>query len=116
MEDDEKEVEHSSIQEKLDKELKELDRKLEQKEAMMIVKRWSPNLRDTSIGKLAIHPTTVDLRGKAYELLRKNATSFLMDDIYRNPGPLQFDGPRTDAKVITLSVEDQDYIGRINMN
>ncbi|XP_027927136.1 kinesin-like protein KIN-4C [Vigna unguiculata] len=35
MEDDEKELEHSSIQEKLDKELKELDKKLEQKEAEM---------------------------------------------------------------------------------
>jgi len=32
MEDDEKELEHSSIQEKLDTELKELDKKLEQKE------------------------------------------------------------------------------------
>jgi len=46
-------------------------------------------------------------------LLRQNATSFLMDDIYRNPGPLQFDGPGADSKVITLSVEDQDYMGRI---
>lgn len=36
-----------------------------------------------------------------------------MDDIYRNPGPLQFDGPGAGAKVITLSVEDQDYMGRI---
>ncbi|XP_073224385.1 kinesin-like protein KIN-4C isoform X2 [Cicer arietinum] len=35
MEDDEKELEHSSLQEKLDKELKELDKKLEQKEAEM---------------------------------------------------------------------------------
>ncbi|XP_052726740.1 kinesin-like protein KIN-4C [Vigna angularis] len=41
MEDDEKELEHSSIQEKLDKELKELDRKLEQKEAEM--KLYSSN-------------------------------------------------------------------------
>lgn len=32
MEDDEKDLEHSSLQEKLDKELKELDKKLEQKE------------------------------------------------------------------------------------
>jgi pyrophosphate--fructose-6-phosphate 1-phosphotransferase len=46
-------------------------------------------------------------------LLRRNATSFLMDDIYRNPGPLQFDGPGADAKPITLNVEDQDYMGRI---
>lgn len=81
--------------------------------AMMTVKRWSPNPGATSIGKPAIHPATVDLRGKAYELLRQNATSFLMDDIYRNPGPLQFDGPGADAKPITLNVEDQDYMGRI---
>ncbi|XP_045790052.1 pyrophosphate--fructose 6-phosphate 1-phosphotransferase subunit alpha [Trifolium pratense] len=81
--------------------------------AMMTVSRWSPNPGATSIGKPAIHPATVDLRGKAYELLRKNATSFLMDDIYRNPGPLQFDGPGADAKPITLNVEDQDYMGRI---
>ena len=32
VEDEEKELEHSSLQEKLDRELKELDRKLEQKE------------------------------------------------------------------------------------
>ncbi|XP_061373382.1 pyrophosphate--fructose 6-phosphate 1-phosphotransferase subunit alpha [Gastrolobium bilobum] len=80
---------------------------------MMTVKRWSPNPGSTSVGKPAIHPATVDLRGKAYDMLRLNATSFLMDDIYRNPGPLQFDGPGADAKPITLSVEDQDYMGRI---
>lgn len=32
MEEHEKELEHSSLQEKLDRELKELDKKLEQKE------------------------------------------------------------------------------------
>ena len=36
-----------------------------------------------------------------------------MDDVYRNPGPLQFDGPGADAKPVTLCVEDQDYMGRI---
>ncbi|XP_058728302.1 pyrophosphate--fructose 6-phosphate 1-phosphotransferase subunit alpha-like [Vicia villosa] len=81
--------------------------------SMMTVKRWSPNPGATSIGKPAIHPATVDLRGKAYELLRSKATSFLVDDIYRNPGPLQYDGPGADAKPITLNVEDQDYMGRI---
>ncbi|XP_028784741.1 pyrophosphate--fructose 6-phosphate 1-phosphotransferase subunit alpha [Neltuma alba] len=81
--------------------------------AMMTVKRWSPNPGAVSIGKPAIHPANVDLRGKAYELLLQNASRFLMDDIYRNPGPLQFDGPGADAKVITLCVEDMDYMGRI---
>ncbi|KAK1306576.1 Pyrophosphate--fructose 6-phosphate 1-phosphotransferase subunit alpha [Acorus calamus] len=81
--------------------------------AMMTVKRWSRGPGASSIGKPAIHPATVDLNGKAYELLRNNVTKFLMDDIYRNPGPLQFDGPGADAKAVTLCVEDQDYMGRI---
>ncbi|KAK8624474.1 hypothetical protein V6N13_065817 [Hibiscus sabdariffa] len=81
--------------------------------AMMTVKRWSPNPNFLAIGKPAIHPATVDLKGKAYELLRQNATRFLLDDIYRNPGPLQFDGPGADAKAVTLCVEDQDYMGRM---
>lgn len=46
-------------------------------------------------------------------LLRQNTNKLLIDDLYRNPGPLQFDGPGADAKVMTLCVEDQDYMGRI---
>ncbi|GJV33209.1 hypothetical protein Tco_1393609 [Tanacetum coccineum] len=38
-------------------------------------------------------------------LLRENAT--------RNPGPLQFDGPGADSRVLSLCVEDLDYMGRI---
>ncbi|KAK9135588.1 hypothetical protein Syun_014918 [Stephania yunnanensis] len=99
--------------------------------AMMTVKRFSHGPGASSIGKPAIHPATIDLKGKAYDfhiltsfteeaqkklclrLLSKNALKFLMDDIYRNPGPLQFDGPGADNKAVTLSVEDQDYMGRI---
>ncbi|XP_028784591.1 pyrophosphate--fructose 6-phosphate 1-phosphotransferase subunit alpha-like [Neltuma alba] len=81
--------------------------------AMMTVKRWSPNPGAVSIGKPAIHPANVDLRGKAYELLLQNTSRFLMDDIYRNPGPLQFDGPGADAKAIALCVEDMDYMGHV---
>lgn len=81
--------------------------------AMMTVKRWSRGPGASLIGKPAVHPATVDLKGKAYELLRQNATKFLMDDLYRNPGPLQFDGPGADAKAVSLCVEDQDYMGRI---
>ncbi|KAK9269834.1 hypothetical protein L1049_025407 [Liquidambar formosana] len=81
--------------------------------AMMTVKRYSRGPGDLLIGKPLVHPATVDLKGKAYELLRQNATKFLMDDLYRNPGPLQFDGPGADAKAVTLCVEDQDYMGRI---
>ncbi|KAM7517402.1 hypothetical protein LguiA_006985 [Lonicera macranthoides] len=81
--------------------------------AMMTVKRYGHGNGASSIGKPAVHPATVDLKGKSYELLRQNATKFLMDDVYRNPGPLQFDGPGADSKAVTLCVEDQDYMGRI---
>lgn len=37
----------------------------------------------------------------------------MMEDIYRNPGPLQFEGSGADTKPISLCVEDQDYMGRI---
>jgi pyrophosphate--fructose-6-phosphate 1-phosphotransferase len=81
--------------------------------AMMTVKRWSQNPGSTAFGKPAIHPATVDLKGKSYGLLRQNASRFLLEDIYRNPGPLQFDGTGADSKTLTLCVEDQDYMGRI---
>ncbi|XP_052201149.1 pyrophosphate--fructose 6-phosphate 1-phosphotransferase subunit alpha [Diospyros lotus] len=81
--------------------------------AMMTVKRYGHGPGALSIGKPSLHPATVDLNGKVYDLLRQNATKFLMEDVYRNPGPLQFDGPGSDAKPLTLCVEDQDYMGRI---
>jgi len=36
-----------------------------------------------------------------------------LEDVYRNPGPLQFEGPGVDSNPISLCVEDQDYMGRI---
>ncbi|XP_047976132.1 pyrophosphate--fructose 6-phosphate 1-phosphotransferase subunit alpha-like [Salvia hispanica] len=79
--------------------------------AMMTVRRYGNN--PSILGQPALRPATVDLKGKAYDLLRQNATKFLMDDIYRNPGPLQFEGAGADARPVILCVEDQDYMGRI---
>ncbi|OEL34887.1 Pyrophosphate--fructose 6-phosphate 1-phosphotransferase subunit alpha [Dichanthelium oligosanthes] len=81
--------------------------------SMMTVKRWSRGPSATQIGKPAVHMASVDLKGKAYELLRQSSSSFMLEDIYRNPGPLQFEGPGADSKPISLCVEDQDYMGRI---
>ncbi|XP_020596774.1 pyrophosphate--fructose 6-phosphate 1-phosphotransferase subunit alpha-like [Phalaenopsis equestris] len=83
--------------------------------AMMTVKRWSRGPGISAIGKPAVHPASVDLKGKAYELMRRNAARFLVDDLYRNPGPLQFEGDGGDSKTFTLSVEDLDYMGRIKL-
>ncbi|GKC06314.1 pyrophosphate--fructose 6-phosphate 1-phosphotransferase subunit alpha [Tanacetum coccineum] len=67
----------------------------------------------TTVGKSVVHPVTIDLRGKVCELLRQNATRFLMDDVYRNLDPLQFEGPGVDSKAVSLCVEDLDYMGHI---
>uniref|UniRef100_A0A0D9WPV9 Pyrophosphate--fructose 6-phosphate 1-phosphotransferase subunit alpha n=1 Tax=Leersia perrieri TaxID=77586 RepID=A0A0D9WPV9_9ORYZ len=81
--------------------------------SMMTVKRWSRGPAASQIGKPAVHMASVDLKGKPYELLRQNSSSFLMEDIYRNPGPLQFEGEGGETKPISLCVEDRDYMGRI---
>lgn len=82
--------------------------------AMMSVKRWlrGPGVAQ-QLGKPAVHPAKVDLRGKPYKLLLHNGHSWLLDDLYRNPGPIQFQGPGSDLRTVTLAIEDQDYIGRI---
>lgn len=36
-----------------------------------------------------------------------------MDDVYRNPGPLQYDGPGSDSRTLSLYIQDLDYMGRI---
>ncbi|XP_020265420.1 pyrophosphate--fructose 6-phosphate 1-phosphotransferase subunit alpha-like isoform X3 [Asparagus officinalis] len=81
--------------------------------AMMTVKRYTRGPGATPIGKPALHPATIDLKGKAYEYDSCTTTRFLMDDMYRNPGPMQFEGPGADVKPLTLCIEDQDYMGRI---
>jgi len=48
-------------------------------------------------------------------LLREKASSFLLDDFYRTPGGIQFEGPGSDAKPITLTIENQDYMGDIEI-
>ncbi|KAK1306162.1 Pyrophosphate--fructose 6-phosphate 1-phosphotransferase subunit alpha [Acorus calamus] len=81
--------------------------------AMMTVKRLSHGPGVSLIGKPSIHPVPVDLKGKPYELLLRNAEKLLMDDLYRNPGPIQYEGSGADSKTTTLCVEDQDYMGRV---
>ncbi|KAL8218358.1 hypothetical protein R6Q57_021731 [Mikania cordata] len=81
--------------------------------AMMAVKDYGRASGSMTIGKPVVHSATVDLRGKVYEVLRENATKFLMEDVYRNPGPLQFDGPGADSRTVSLHIQDLDYMGRI---
>jgi pyrophosphate--fructose-6-phosphate 1-phosphotransferase len=81
--------------------------------AMMSVKRWLRGPGVSQIGKPMLHKSKVDLKGKPYELLSQNASTWMMDDLYRNPGPIQFSGPGADLITTTLAVEDNDYIGKV---
>ncbi|XP_058084843.1 pyrophosphate--fructose 6-phosphate 1-phosphotransferase subunit alpha-like [Magnolia sinica] len=81
--------------------------------AMMAVNRLLHGPGISPIGKPSIHPAAVDLKGKPYQFLLSNAEKLLMSDLYRNPGPIQFEGPDSESKTISLCVEDQDYMGRI---
>lgn len=46
-------------------------------------------------------------------LLAQNGACWESEDLCCSPGPIQFEGPGADGKTVTLSVEDQDYVGRI---
>ncbi|KAL6643402.1 hypothetical protein ACP70R_018959 [Stipagrostis hirtigluma subsp. patula] len=83
--------------------------------AMMSVRRHLRGPGAVPIGKPAIHPSPIDLKGESYAVLREKASSFLLDDFYRTPGGIQFEGPGADAKPITLTIEDQDYLGDIKI-
>jgi len=48
-------------------------------------------------------------------VLREKASSFLLDDFYRTPGGIQFEGPGAGTKPITLTIEEQDYLGDIEI-
>lgn len=62
----------------------------------------------------AVNATKVDLNGAPVELLYQSASSWLMDDLYRNPGPIQFEGPGSTARPITLSMEDHSYVEQMH--
>ncbi|RLM86538.1 pyrophosphate--fructose 6-phosphate 1-phosphotransferase subunit alpha-like [Panicum miliaceum] len=83
--------------------------------AMMSVRRHLRGPGAVPIGRPAIHPSPIDLKAESYGVLREKASSFLLDDFYRTPGGIQFEGPGADTKPITLTIEGQDYLGDIEI-
>ncbi|CAN6162405.1 unnamed protein product [Urochloa humidicola] len=83
--------------------------------AMMSVRRHLRGPGAVPIGRPVIHPSPIDLKAEAYAVLREKASSFLLDDFYRTPGGIQFEGPGANTKPITLTIEDQDYLGDIEI-
>ncbi|CAN6173892.1 unnamed protein product [Urochloa humidicola] len=83
--------------------------------AMMSVRRHLRGPGAVPIGRPVIHPSPIDMKAEAYAVLREKASSFLLDDFYRTPGGIQFEGPGANTKPITLTIEDQDYLGDIEI-
>ncbi|KAK4352319.1 hypothetical protein RND71_027837 [Anisodus tanguticus] len=96
---EEKELEHSSLQEKLDMELKELDKKLEQKEAEM--KRFATV--DTSVLKQHYEK-------KVHELeLEKKALQKEIESLQRNLSNISSNSDESAQKL------KQDYLQKLNL-
>jgi pyrophosphate--fructose-6-phosphate 1-phosphotransferase len=83
--------------------------------AMMSVRRHLRGPGAVPIGRPVIHPSPIDLKAESYGVLREKASSFLLDDFYRTPGGIQFEGSGADTKPITLTIEGQDYLGDIEI-
>jgi pyrophosphate--fructose-6-phosphate 1-phosphotransferase len=58
--------------------------------------------------KPVIRKALVDLKGKAFTLLKEEREKWAAEDVYRSPGPIQFFGDRelTDEVPITLRLRD----------
>ncbi|CAI5472013.1 unnamed protein product [Closterium sp. Yama58-4] len=61
-----------------------------------------------------VNANKVDLNSAPVQTLYANAGSWLLDDLYRNPGPIQFEGPSAEARPITLTMEDHSYVEQMH--
>jgi pyrophosphate--fructose-6-phosphate 1-phosphotransferase len=53
---------------------------------------------------LVIAKQKVDLEAPAFKYLGQERRKWAMEDHYRFPGPIQFEGPAADTKPITLQL------------
>jgi pyrophosphate--fructose-6-phosphate 1-phosphotransferase len=54
--------------------------------------------------ELVIQKQLVDLESRAFKLLEQERVKWAKDDLYRFPGPIQFQGPGADSKPLTLQL------------
>jgi len=76
--------------------------------AMMTLDTQPKDYNAVKSGELAIHSEKVNLKGKPNRLLLQNAEKWLMDDLYISPGPIQYQGPGSDSRLITVSIKAED--------
>ena len=66
---------------------------------------FSPFFSSTSKLKPVIRKALVELEGKPLKVLMKRRDKWAVDDCYRAPGPIQFDGPCSHEVNLTLQYE-----------
>lgn len=76
--------------------------------AMMTLDTQPKDCNAVKFGELAIHSEKVNLKGKPIRLLLQNAQKWLMDDLYVSSGPIQYQGPGSDSRLITVSSKAED--------
>jgi pyrophosphate--fructose-6-phosphate 1-phosphotransferase len=54
--------------------------------------------------ELVIQKQRVDLESRAFKLLEEKRNGWAIEDQYRFPGPIQFEGPSADIKPLTLKL------------
>jgi diphosphate-dependent phosphofructokinase len=64
-------------------------------------------------GKPSVPHAKIDLQSVSYRKFAENKHLWSVQDLYENPGPLQFHGPTADEITHTLQLESFDYLTRI---
>jgi diphosphate--fructose-6-phosphate 1-phosphotransferase len=64
-------------------------------------------------GKPTVPHAKIDLQSVSYRQFAESKHEWAVQDLYENPGPVQFHGPTADAITQTLQLESFDYLSRI---
>ncbi|CAM9151356.1 unnamed protein product [Choristocarpus tenellus] len=60
-----------------------------------------------------VPPSPINLNGQAFKKLQTVMAKVQTQDIYRNPGPVQFAGETADIRLMSLALEGEDYLGQL---
>lgn len=67
----------------------------------------------TGKGKPSVPHSKIDLQSASYRKFAEQKSQWALQDMYENPGPVQFQGPTADEITHTLQLESFDYLTKI---
>ena len=56
----------------------------------------------------------VPTHGSPFKLLKRFVAGWGLAELYRNPGPIQFEGPGANDVALSLAADTHDYVSRID--